>query len=103
MKNGDECGSSGSRQSSIQFSCNSELQETQVETVSEPTTCNYVIVLSTPLACESLDSTDQEISYSMNVYPSLNESLRADWDRVYSEFKSGIITEKVGRLSIIEI
>lgn len=101
MKNGDECGSSGLRQSNIQFSCNSKLLETQVETVSEPTTCNYVIVLSTPLACESSDPTDQELSYSMNVYPSLNESLRVEWDRVYSEFTNGIITEKVGYLKLI--
>lgn len=94
MKNGDECGSSGQRQTRIQFRCSHSLEKTKIEEVSEPTTCNYLVVLSTPLVCDDQDDSDDS-SYSMNVYPCLNETLRNEWDQAYTEFSNGLITEKV--------
>jgi hypothetical protein len=45
--------------------------------------------MKTPLACE------HEMVYSMNVYAHLNQELKGKWNKVLSEFKDGIITEKV--------
>lgn len=96
MKNGDECGSLGQRQTRIQFKCNHLLEKTQIEEVSEPTTCNYHVLLSSPLVCDEPDSDDS--SFSMNVYSCLNETLRKEWDQTYTELSNGFITEKVRRI-----
>ena len=45
--------------------------------------------MKTPLACE------HELVYSMNVYAHLNQDLKSKWNYVLSDFKNGIITEKV--------
>jgi len=93
MLNGDDCGSSGTRRTKVYFNCNSNLAKTQIEEVSEPETCNYKIVLSSPLVCEQ---SDKDIyTNTMNVYPWLSERLKSEWDHAYSELNSGFITEKV--------
>lgn len=107
MLNGDDCGANGNRQTKVIFKCNLQKigNKTEVESVSEPKTCKYEVVLKTNLVCnmtdfenynmneEELEATSQILP--MNVYPHLNANLQKDWDQVLSEFKNNIITEKV--------
>ena len=89
MLNGDDCGSL-SRKCKVFFDCNSENDSTEIVDVSEPTTCLYEIHMRSPLACEKLDE-----DYTMKVYPILKQELQLQWDLVFSQFKNGLITEKV--------
>ncbi len=90
MLNGDECGSHGRRRTEVKFQCNSVNDTTCISEISEPSTCNYVIVLTTPLACENIEN-----GWSMQVYPYLNESLKAEWDLFFTQFQNKLISEKV--------
>lgn len=58
----------------------------EILNVSEPTRCKYELDFQTPAAC---------YNNSMFVYPWLPSDLQRQWNRVYSEFKAGIITQKV--------
>ena len=107
MLNGDDCGANGNRQTKVIFKCNLQKigNKTEVESVSEPKTCKYEVVLKTNLVCnisdfENYDMNEEELKETsqilpMNVYPHLNANLQKDWDQVLSEFKNNIITEKV--------
>lgn len=84
MQNGDDCGGSDKkRNAKLYLRCGNK---TEVLSANEPRMCDYEIELSTPLVCNNK---------SLLVYPSLNESLRQEWDIIYSDFKNEIITEKV--------
>ena len=99
MLNGDDCGANGNRQTKVIFKCNLQKigNKTEVESVSEPKTCKYEVVLKTNLVCnmtdfenynmneEELEETSQILP--MNVYPHLNVNLQKDWDQALSEFK----------------
>ena len=110
MLNGDDCGANGNRQTKVIFKCNIQKSgnKTEVESVSEPKTCKYEVVLKTNLVCNLTDfenfyMNDEELEETlqilpMNVYPHLNESLQRDWDQAISELKNNIITEKVNRI-----
>jgi hypothetical protein len=89
MINGDLCGNIN-RKCKVYLNCNQENDLTQITSVSEPTTCSYEIIMESPLACNK-----PEENLSMNVYPFLDKSMQIKWDVLYSEFKSGFITEKV--------
>jgi hypothetical protein len=88
MLNGEVCGANGNREVKIKFICDSELDnlDVRVEEITEPKTCKYEIKLLTPLVCDQ---------FSMNVYPNLNQTLKSEWDLLYSELHNDIITEKV--------
>jgi hypothetical protein len=92
MSNGDDCGSHGSRRTKIKLTCNNDTTNFNhtLGDITEPATCNYEIKLITPLACESIEN-----GWTMNVYPCLNESLKSEWDMVYSQFSKNLISEKV--------
>lgn len=72
------------------FECNRLTNTTEITHVSEPTTCKYEIEMKTPLACEN-----EDLVYSMRVYGHLNDELKLKWNHIYSEFKMGVITQKV--------
>lgn len=93
MLNGDECGSNGNRQTLIKFECNQNETKTEIDKVSEPSTCKYEVILKTYLACNKTVGSEDEMS--MNVYPYLNTSLKSEWDNAYSDFVNNLITEKV--------
>ena len=107
MLNGDDCGANGNRQTKVIFKCNLQKigNKTEVESVSEPKTCKYEVVLKTNLVCnisdfENYDMNEEELKETsqilpMNVYPHLNVNLQKDWNQALSEFKNNIITEKV--------
>ena len=89
MLNGDECGSHGHRKTDINFICNKS-SNSVIKNITEPETCSYEVNLETPLACEDLS-----LGYTMHVYPVLSTDLKSEWNSIYSDFKNGIITEKV--------
>lgn len=94
MLNGDDCGSNGPRQAKIFLECNSNSSETEISEIKEPDTCKYEISLRTPIVCEYN-------SNALKVYPYLNETLKSEWDHVYTEFKNNLITEKASFVSIL--
>ena len=107
MLNGDDCGANGNRETKVIFKCNLQKtgNKTEVESVSEPKTCKYEVVLKSNLVCNVADFENEYMSEDefeetlqilpMNVYPHLNETLQKNWDQVYTDFKNKIITEKV--------
>ncbi|GFR58741.1 N-acetylglucosamine-1-phosphotransferase subunit gamma [Elysia marginata] len=81
MKDGDSCGSLY-RSARITFVCGNH---STIVNVSEPVTCNYHIVLKTPLVCHP---------DSMLVYPMLSEDLQQRWDLLEGERLRGYWTDK---------
>ena len=57
-----------------------------LKSVKEPKQCFYEAKFETPLVCGS---------NSMVVYPRLPIHLQDKWDKVYTDYKAGIFTEKV--------
>ena len=58
--------------------------------VSEPSTCNYDLLFTTPLVCHS---------HAMLVYPTLNVTQRRCWDEVHTQYHNKELTPQVGKLS----
>lgn len=90
MLNGDECGTNGARQAKIYFICNQNDTKTLVEEITEPLVCKYEIKIKTHLVCEKNYNL-----FTMNVYAFLNETLKAEWNQLFTQFKNKFITEKV--------
>ena len=64
---------------------------TQLMSVSEPSTCAYELVLSTPLVCHA---------HSMLVYPVLPPHLRHQWDSLQGQLNALLITQQVPMQSL---
>ena len=107
MKNGDDCGTHGNRETKVIFECNrlKNSNKTEIDSVSETRTCKYEVVLKTNLVCNQTNLEMDYIEYDeedkdeeilpMNVYPHLNSTLQDQWDIVYTDFVNKLITEKV--------
>lgn len=81
MRDGDSCGSLY-RSARITFVCGNH---SSIVNVSEPVTCNYHLVLKTPLVCHP---------DSMLVYPTLSKDLQHRWDLLEGERLHGYWTDK---------
>ncbi|RUS91344.1 hypothetical protein EGW08_000861 [Elysia chlorotica] len=81
MKDGDSCGSLF-RSARISFECGNH---STIVNVTEPVTCNYHLVLKTPLVCHP---------ESMLVYPTLSKELQLRWDKLEGERLTGYWTDK---------
>ncbi|XP_065840103.1 N-acetylglucosamine-1-phosphotransferase subunit gamma-like [Oscarella lobularis] len=83
MNNGDVCGIDGTlRQAKVTLACSTE---TEIANISEPQTCQYAVVLKTPLACDKRN---------LNVYSKLTPVLQREWDGIEREFSSKDLTRK---------
>ncbi|GAB1597528.1 N-acetylglucosamine-1-phosphotransferase subunit gamma-like isoform X1 [Argonauta hians] len=81
LKEGDKCGAV-SRLSRVVFEC---APQNLLKNVSEPHTCEYLIVFQTPLVCHP---------NAMLEYPTLDPILRDEWDEVEGQYIREEITEK---------
>ena len=63
----------------------------QVVNVSEPKTCNYKLVFTTPLVCHP---------HSILVYPTLNKTLQQEWNLIEGRLQAEEITQKVNPVVI---
>lgn len=81
MYEGEPCGQLF-RSVKIVFKCGSV---NNIEKVSEPDTCKYLMEFTTPLVCHN---------NSMLVYPNMNESLREEWDYLEGQFCNEELTLK---------
>ncbi|XP_076459735.1 N-acetylglucosamine-1-phosphotransferase subunit gamma-like [Babylonia areolata] len=81
MMDGDDCGQIH-RSVKVKFECGNS---SDIVSVSEPSTCHYVLVFSTPLVCHP---------QSMLVYPTLSAHLRAKWDQLEGQRHRKELTEK---------
>jgi len=88
MLNGAECGSHGSRNTSIFIKCGNDT--TMIQNITEASTCSYEIDLVTPLACE-----EHDLGYTMKVYPLLDAELQIEMNQIYENFSKNLITKKV--------
>lgn len=59
---------------------------TDIVSVTEPSTCHYLLAFTTPLVCHP---------QSLLVYPTLSEALRAKWDALEGRRQRKELTEKV--------
>jgi N-acetylglucosamine-1-phosphate transferase gamma subunit len=67
------------------LSCGSSIRPSVVS-VSEPSTCNYEIIVNTSLVCHQ---------DAMLVFPTLSSELQAKWNEIEGKLKAELITEKV--------
>ena len=81
MKNGDDCGKLN-REVEISFVCGTV---NNLTSVSEPSQCRYQMVFVTPLVCHE---------DAMLVYPTLNKTLRLEWDEIEQNYYNNFTTEK---------
>ncbi|CAF0873191.1 unnamed protein product [Brachionus calyciflorus] len=98
MLNGDDCGKQGARQAKIYFECNQSEINNQISEISEPSTCKYEIKFKTSLVCEQNYDT-----FTWNVYAYLNDSLKLEWNHLFTNLKDGLITEKMYNMSLKRI
>ncbi|XP_002739112.2 N-acetylglucosamine-1-phosphotransferase subunit gamma-like [Saccoglossus kowalevskii] len=80
-KSGDVCANKR-RQVLVNLLCS---QKTELLTVEEPVTCEYVMNFSTPLVCHD---------HVMLVYPTLSDDLQLKWDELEGELVREEITRK---------
>ncbi|KAK7112806.1 N-acetylglucosamine-1-phosphotransferase subunit gamma-like [Littorina saxatilis] len=81
MQEGDDCGQI-QRSLKVKLECGNT---TDIISVSEPSTCHYVMVFHTPLVCHP---------QSLLVYPTLSTELRAKWDQLEGRRYRKELTEK---------
>ncbi|KAK2157991.1 hypothetical protein LSH36_179g03037 [Paralvinella palmiformis] len=81
MSEGDSCGSVH-RTTKVYLQCGNT---NQVVNVSEPKTCNYKLVFTTPLVCHP---------HSILVYPTLNKTLQQEWNLIEGRLQAEEITQK---------
>jgi len=78
---GDECGSHPPRQVIVVPRCGSV---ESLAGVSETSTCQYEFTLESPSFCPS---------DGLRIYPTLSDSLRFEWDQIYTDYQNGIYTK----------
>ena len=79
MGEGDACGDHY-RSVKVELHCG---EKHEIESVTEPEKCFYLLVFKTPLVCHR---------HSLLVYPTLNETLRHQWDLIEGEYFHGELT-----------
>ncbi|KAK7502069.1 hypothetical protein BaRGS_00006821 [Batillaria attramentaria] len=79
MKEGDDC---GSIHRSVKLVCGNT---SEILSVSEPKTCHYLMMFSTPLVCHP---------HAMLVYPLLSPELRQRWDEIEGQKHRKELTDK---------
>jgi len=61
--------------------------KTEITSITEPETCNYLLRFKTPLVCDPR---------SLLVYPTLSEELQEEWNVLEGMLTYGDVTQKVG-------
>lgn len=79
MQEGDPCGDRF-RSAKVELACGNK---TEIDSISEPETCQYLMRLKTPLCCDPR---------SLLVYPTLPRDLQEEWDLLEGSLLYGDIT-----------
>jgi hypothetical protein len=109
FKNGDDCGNNhGNRRTKLKFKCNKQNRKSEIVSTQEIKVCEYEITIQTPLVCsnETISVNGQaavSAQTMMHVYPYLNESLKAEWDQLFTSLKFERITQEIYDSNLTEL